>query len=47
MVLYSRHLLSIPEKEQYQVGAEIIGGDLREVVDTANLLMEAVEVKGI
>ncbi len=44
---YIQPSLIYPTKEQYQVGAEIIGGDFSEVVDTATLLMKELKLKGI
>jgi len=44
---YIQPSLIYPTKEQYQVGAEIIDGEFKEVVDIATLLIKRLELKGI
>jgi histidyl-tRNA synthetase len=44
---YIQPALSFPTKEQYQVGAEIIDGSFNEVVNTATLLVEKLDLDAI
>ncbi len=44
---YIQPSLSFPTKEQYQVGAEIIDGSFREIIDTAIKLIDRLELDTI
>ena len=44
---YIQPTVSFPTKEQYQIGAEVIGGDFEKMVETAVSLLKQLEIEPI
>ncbi len=44
---YIQPVLTFPTKEQYQIGAEIIGGRFAEVVEKAHTVLEKIEIDAV
>jgi len=44
---YIQPIVSFPTKEQYQIGAEVLGGEFEKMANTAALLLDKLEIKPI